>query len=234
MKKIKLTSRLDAVASLIEPCDTIADIGTDHGFLPTFLIQNEICKSAIASDINEGPLKSSMRTAQTYSVSDKLEFICAPGLDGVAPGSVDTVVIAGMGGETIVEILKAASWVKDHKTKLVLQPQSKFELFENYLNENGFSVEKALLVKDAGRLYIAFLVQYTGNVNDSDIRYFADYLKQDQLFSEYVNGILKKLTLREQGLKTATNPDTDELFFIEKTVNYLKNAVMEVKSDDNC
>ena len=234
MKKIKLTPRLAAVASLVEACDAVADIGTDHGFLPTYLVQNNICKHAVASDINEGPLKSSVRTAQAYSVTDMLEFICAPGLDGVKPGSVDTVVIAGMGGETIVDILKAASWVKEYKTKLVLQPQSKFELFENYLNENGFSVEKAVLVKDAGRLYIAFAVQYSGEISDKDITYFAEHLKNHPLFAEYVDNIVKKLEFREKGLKSATNPDLNELAFIEKTTAYLKRVAMEVNTDGNC
>lgn len=234
MKNIKLTPRLAAVAALVDVCNVVADIGTDHGFLPTYLVQNEICKRAVASDINEGPLNSSVRTAQTYSVTDKLDFVCAPGLEGVKPGSVDTVVIAGMGGETIVDILSAASWVKGNRTNLVLQPQSKFELFEIYLNSNGFSVKKAILVKDAGRLYIAFSVQYTGEIINSDITYFAGYLKHDPLFTEYVEVVLKKLELREKGLKSANNPDVDELAFIEKTKAYLKNAVMEVKANGNC
>jgi len=233
MKKIKLTPRLAAIAALVEKCDAVADIGTDHGFIPTYLVQQNVCKRAIASDINEGPLNSAIKTAQMYGVTDKLEFICAPGLEGVTPGSVDTVVIAGMGGETIVEILSVAEWVKEYKTQLILQPQSKFELFEDYLNKNGFAIDKAILIKDAGRLYIAFAVHYTGDIVERDITYFAQYLKTDPLFSEYATNLIKKLNLRKNGLESATNPNSDELNFINRTLDYLKNIVEEVENNGN-
>ena len=233
MKMIKLTPRLSAVASLVEKCDVAADIGTDHGFIPTYLVQNDICLKAIASDINKGPLQSAVRTAQNYGVTDKLNFVCAPGLDGIEVGSVDAVVIAGMGGETIVDILSAAEWLKEFRTQLILQPQSKFELFENYLNVNGYSVSSALLVKDAGRLYVALSARYSGSVIEKDITYFVDLLKDDPLLVEYVEGILKKLSLRKTGLLSATVLNTGELEFIEKTESYLKNVLLEANDNGN-
>lgn len=233
MKTIKLTPRLLAVASQVKPCDVVADIGTDHGFVPTYLVQKNVCTRAIASDINKEPLKSAMRTAASHNITDKLEFICAPGLEGIIPGSVDTVVIAGMGGETIVEILKAAEWVKEHGTMLVLQPQSKLELFEDYLNSNGFSINGVRLVKDAGRIYTIFDVQYSGKLIDSNITYFCEYLKKDPLFLEYADGLLKKLELRKAGLQSANNTNVEELENICNTVEYIKSVVLEVKANGN-
>jgi len=233
MKMIKLTSRLSAVAGLVEKCDMVADVGTDHGFVPTYLIQNCICKTAVASDINEGPLTSAVRTAHNYGVSDKVEFVCAPGLSGIKPGSVDAVVIAGMGGETIVDILSAAEWLKEYKTKLVLQPQSKFEMFEEYLMNNGFDISKAVLVKDSGRLYIALAVCYTGNIVDDEITYFSEYLQNDPLYVEYAEGILKKLGLRLAGLESASDPDLNELESVKNRIVYLNNILLEVRGNGN-
>lgn len=226
MKNIKLTSRLSAVASMVNHCNVAADIGTDHGFIPTYLIQNGICKKAIASDIRQGPLQSAARTAHEYGVFNKTEFVCAPGLDGVVPGSADTVVIAGMGGETIVGILEAAPWIKTYKTRLVLQPQSKLDMLEGYLIENGFTVEKGLLVKDSGRLYIVLSVIYTGDNNVTQ-SYFTDVLREDDLLSEYVSGILNKLLLRKQGLLSATVRDETELGEIIKTEEFLTALIRE-------
>ena len=226
MKKIKLTPRLAAVASFVNNCNTAADIGTDHGFVPVYLIQNGICKNAIASDINKGPLQSAVRTAHEYGVYNKLEFVCAPGLDGVKEGSVDTAVIAGMGGETIVGILDAAQWVKTYKTRLVLQPQSKLEMLEGYLSDNGFTVEKGFLVKDSGRLYIVLSVVYTGESNINQT-YFTDVLKQDPLLNEYVSGILKKLSLRKTGLLAAAVRNEDVLSKINRYEEFLTSLIRE-------
>ena len=227
MKKIKLSPRLEAVASFVKTCNCAADIGTDHGFIPVYLLQNGLCKKAIASDINEGPLQSAVRTAHTYSVSKKIDFVCRPGLDGIDAGEADTVIIAGMGGETIVEILKAAPWIKDCGTHIILQPQSKYELLQQYLYSNGFEAECAKLVYDSGRLYIVLSVKYTGNAVEKDITYFADKLENDPLISDYASLHLKKLMLREKGLMSAANIDEAELGRIRKTAEYLRSFISE-------
>ena len=233
MKEIKITPRLRAVASFVKKCKTVADIGTDHGFIPVYLIQNGLCENAIASDINIGPLNSAVKTAQTHGVSDKIEFVHAPGLEGISDGAADTVIIAGMGGETIIGILSEAEWLKAHRTHVILQPQSKLENLADFLSDNGYEVLGAKLVKDAGRLYIVLSISYTGSTDKSGL-YFADMLKNDELFSEYLTGIAKQLTLRLKGLENANNADEAELEKCRYELGLLNKMLLEAESDGNC
>jgi len=228
MKRINLTPRLNTVASFVGGCDTVADIGTDHGFVPVYLLQNDLCKSAIASDINKGPLESAIKTAQAYSISDKIKFVCAPGLDGVTPGEADTVIIAGMGGETITEIIRNAPWLKKQHTHLILQPQSKYELLEKYLCDNGYEVSKAKLVYDTNRLYLVLSVEFTGNTEKRGTSFFADKLENDPLLKDYIQGHLKKLMLREKGLLSASDAHEEELNRIRNLADYLSSFITEV------
>ncbi len=228
MKRITLTPRLNTVASFVERCDTVADIGTDHGFIPAYLIQNDLCKRAIASDINKGPLSSAVKTAQDYNISDKVKFICAPGLDGVAPGEADTVIIAGMGGETITEIIHNASWLKEQCVHLVLQPQSKFELLEEFLYNNGYEVLKAKLIYDSGRLYLVLSVLFTDNAVQKCTSFFADKLINDPLLKDYIQVHLKKLKLRENGLMSSENVDKEEVDGIRNLADHLRSFITEV------
>ena len=149
----KLSNRLRAIAGFIEEGTSVADIGTDHGYLPVHLALSGFAERIIASDISVGSLSAARRSAEKYGVTEKIKFINAPGLDGVMEDEADTIVIAGVGGETMVSILSATPWVKNGKT-LVLQPQSKLKDLLNYLAENGFRIMKTRLVQDKGKVYV--------------------------------------------------------------------------------
>ena len=137
----------------------VADVGTDHGYIPVYLAQVGDHGRIIASDVRRGPLSSAMRTAEEYGVSERIEFVLADGLEGIDPGSVGCVVIAGMGGETIAGILKRAPWVRERHVRLVLQPQSKTAELTAFLDADGFSVDDARLVRDDGRIYLVMAAE---------------------------------------------------------------------------
>jgi len=158
-KKLRLPPRLVAIAGFIEKGSNVADIGTDHGFLPVYLAQKGFAQRIIASDKSSDSLKSALRSAVKYGVADKISFIAAPGLSGVDEAEVDTVVIAGMGGETIMGILADAPWTKRCGTRLILQPQTKTDKLCYWLNENGYSIRDLTLTQDKGRYYIVLRVQ---------------------------------------------------------------------------
>ena len=158
---MKLSKRLQVIADFIERGSVVADIGTDHGFLPAYLVSSGICDNAIASDISAGSLRAAERTVEKYGLEDRIKLVNAPGLDGVCEDEVDTIVISGMGGETIVSILEDAPWVKNNKT-LILQPQTKLNVLLNYIGENGFEVKSAKLIKDKGRDYLVLVVVVGG------------------------------------------------------------------------
>ena len=153
MKELELTPRLQAVAELIPERAALADIGTDHAYLPAWLLGRGQVRRAIAADINQGPLERARLTAQQYGCTDKMDFRLCDGLAGIAPGEADAIVIAGMGGETIAAILQAAPWVQDARYTLILQPMSAQPDLRGWLWRNGFSIKKERLACEGDRLY---------------------------------------------------------------------------------
>ena len=150
---IKLPDRLKALADYIDKMSAVADIGTDHGYLPVYLAQTGLAGRIIASDISAGSLESALRSAARYKVADLIEFIVAPGLSGILQSDVDTIVIAGLGGETIVDILKAAPWTRGQNIKLLMQPQSKIDVLCRFLYDSGYTIKDTKTVPDRKRQY---------------------------------------------------------------------------------
>ena len=152
MKRIALQPRLRLLAEMTPPGGRLADIGTDHGYLPVWLLQEGRIPSAIASDVGAEPLEHARRTAEEYETQG-LDFRLCDGLSGIEPEETDTVVIAGMGGETIRDILRAAPWAADGRHTLLLQPQSRAEALRRFLAEHGYAIAREALVRDRGFLY---------------------------------------------------------------------------------
>jgi len=157
MKQIKLSTRLKALAELIRKDAAVADIGTDHGYLPVFLAQTGTAKRIIASDISSASLSSARRSAEVFDVSEAITFHVANGLDGIASTDVDTIVIAGLGGETILSILEKAPWTKSHNITLILQPQTKIDLLSRFLYDNGYEIIQTKSVIDKRKSYTIIL-----------------------------------------------------------------------------
>jgi len=158
---LKLSGRLYKIAELIGESPAVADIGTDHGFIPVYLALNEPARRIIASDISAGSLFAARKNAAKYSVEDKIIFIVAPGLDGIDESEADTIVIAGVGGETIAAILEKAPWTKRPGLRLILQPQTKLDKLCLWLQENGYIISDADYVIDKGRFYIILVAEGT-------------------------------------------------------------------------
>jgi len=157
MKQIKLSKRLQAIADLIRKDASVADIGTDHGYLPVFLAQTGIVKRIIASDISAASLSTARRSAMEFEVTDDITFLVAPGLDGIAHTDVDTIVIAGLGGETILSILESALWTKSHDVTLILQPQTKIALLCKFLYDNGYEIIQTKSILEKRKCYTVIL-----------------------------------------------------------------------------
>ena len=156
-----LSPRLEKVASFVPSGAKIADVGTDHAYLPIYLMENGIAKSAVATDIHKGPIDAANANIAAVGVKGIKTILC-DGLNDVSPSEVDTVIIAGMGGDTIAHILSEANWLKSSDKLLILQPMSSADSARIYLAENGFSVEKELCVEDAGRVYPVMTARFVG------------------------------------------------------------------------
>jgi len=158
---ITLDKRLSAVAALVRQGSRLADIGTDHAYLPVYLVQAGVCPSAIASDIGEGPLEAARRTVTENGLTSEIALRLGDGLATVTADEVEDVAIAGMGGETIAAILEAAPWVKDGRIRLILQPMTRAEDLRRWLLHNGFSVSEEHLIVDGRHLYPVLAAEYT-------------------------------------------------------------------------
>ena len=157
--KIPLSKRLQVVCGFVCPGDRVADIGCDHGYLSIYLLKNNIASSVIASDIGEGPLKSAMHNAAKFGVKDKMEFYLSDGVKKL-PRDFNTLVCAGMGGDTMISILEAAFWLKDEKYRLILQCQSKTPMLRHYLSDQGWRITEESVVRDGKFLYTVMEVIY--------------------------------------------------------------------------
>ena len=151
-KKLELTPRLQLLADWVPQGARLADIGTDHGYLPVWLSVQERIVSAIASDLRKGPLEHAKETGRIYG-AERIDYRLGNGLAGIYPEETDVIVIAGMGGENIASILEAAPWTADGAHTLLLAPHTKAEELRRFLMENRYEILREELVYDRGTIY---------------------------------------------------------------------------------
>lgn len=176
---MSVDNRLQKIAGMIRHGAVVADIGTDHAYLPVFLVRNKIAVRAFACDVSDGPLENARATVKRFGV-DNIIIRKGDGLSAVLPDEADTFVIAGMGGDLIARILTAAPWIKNAKYELILQPMTAVEDLREYLCKNGFNILCECAVKAQGRVYTVMKVKFTGEVIQCDpLFYFCGRLGEN-------------------------------------------------------
>lgn len=150
---IELSKRMQSVADMIQPCDAIGDIGCDHAFVSIYLVEQHRAKRVIASDVRRGPITIAKRNIEAMNLSDQIEIRMGDGLDTIVPGEVNAVVLAGMGGMLMIDILERGEEVVTRCDQLVLQPQSDIEKVRRYLAEKGYHLADEQMLIDAGKYY---------------------------------------------------------------------------------
>ena len=193
---IKLDERLAAAASFVRTDRRICDVGTDHALLPCFLCEQGAV-SVIASDVNENPLNAAHANVEKYGFADRITLLQSDGLQNVPP--CDDVIIAGMGGELIAQIISGCTFVTPD-TRFILQPMTKAEMLRRYLYAGGFEIlqEKGAAVN--GKAYTVMLVRFTGVKADIDDS-FAYFGKcTDPRYIQKVNSQLTKLANSDPSL----------------------------------
>ncbi len=151
-KHLELPPRLALIAGWVPQGAKLADVGTDHAYLPVWLTIHGRVSFAIASDLRKGPLERARETGRAYGAQG-IDYRLGNGLAFIRPDEADTIVIAGMGGENIAAILSAASWTADGRHTLLLQPQTRAEELRRFLMEHGYAITREALVCDRGILY---------------------------------------------------------------------------------
>ncbi len=153
---INISERLKCVASLVNKGARVADIGTDHAYLPIYLVQNEISNKVYACDVRKEPLRRAKLHIDEYGLSDKITTQLCDGLKGINKGDVDTVTICGMGGKLMKNILKAGIDKLGDNTQLVLSAQSELRDFRKYLLETGIDIKSEHMLLEDGKYYFIF------------------------------------------------------------------------------
>ncbi len=152
-------ARLLCVAEAIPQCETLVDCGCDHGYVSIYAAYHGKAKRITASDINRGPLDNAAREILAAGLSGKIKTVLTDGLRGIEPH--ECVVIAGMGGELIADIISHAPWTKD-KCTLVLQPMTRAEILREYLYREGFEITQEKIVSEGRHIYCVIVARHTG------------------------------------------------------------------------
>ena len=193
---MELSKRLQAVADLVTEGASVADIGTDHGYIPIYLVENEIAEKVIALDINRGPLERARMHIVGHGLKGKIETRLSDGLEKVLPGEVDTMIAAGMGGGLVIKILTEGNVVVDRLNTLILQPQSEIGKVRRFLNDHGFRIVKEDMVEEDGKFYPMMKVIH-GEKEDYTL---CEYIYGKRLL-ERRHSVLKKYLDREMAIK---------------------------------
>ena len=160
--KIPISKRLLACAGYVRPGAKVADIGCDHGYLGIYLLTQGTAANVTASDLREQPLQKARENAARFGTEDRMEFHVADGLAAVRPEQVDTVVCAGMGADSIIEILAAADWIRNPAIHLILQPQTSGQALRGWLADEGFAMTRETLLEENAYLYTVLEAVWCG------------------------------------------------------------------------
>ena len=152
---LKISDRLATIAGLIPKGAHLVDIGTDHGYVPIWLLQNGLISSAIAMDVNKGPLARAKENRDRYGFTDVMDLRLSNGFEKLKSGEGDSVLIAGMGGPLMIRIIEEGRENASSIQTWVLQPQSEIPSVRRYLHEHHFDIVDEIMLKDEGKYYMA-------------------------------------------------------------------------------
>ena len=210
LSKLQLNPRLLQIARLVPICKAVADIGTDHGYIPIFSVLAGLCQSAIASDINKGPIRRAEENVKAFCLEDKISLRLGGGLETVKPNEADVVVIAGMGGILISDILEKSKDVVNGAKHLILQPMTAVKELREYLCQNSFCVQKEVLVAEEDKLYSIICVDVGGECEYSPKELLLGKNVEETengLFEENRKRVIRKLEKRLAGLENSVIPE---------------------------
>lgn len=212
--------RLLCCASLVREGAVLADVGTDHGYLPIYLLETGRISRAVLSDINRGPLAKAEENVRAAGLDPFVEFRLTNGAAALADLGATDYTVCGMGGELIADIIEHAPHLKCENINLILQPMSKPEALREYLYKNGFLVDRELFVTDEGKHYVCILAHYTGErveFSHADAYFGFERFYRDEpsdAARRYFEGKLASLIRREEGKRLGGEDTSHELELI--------------------
>ena len=229
---MELSKRLMKIASYVNYCEAIADIGTDHGYIPIYLVKNNKCNSAIASDINKGPIEKASTNIRFEGLSEKIKCLLGGGLKPLKVGEVNGVIIAGMGGNLIRDIiLEDIEKVKLYDF-LILQPAQNPEVLREFLYNNNFEILNEDLILDDGKFYELFKVKYNENAKKINVKDEISYEissilleSNNSLVNDYIKSKIKKYENIISYIKDDTSLAKKKKDILNEKINKLKEMI---------
>ena len=197
----QLGPRLALCAGFVREGTVLCDVGTDHAYLPIWLLKTGKISRALACDIRPGPLETARKDGAKYEAGEGLSFRLSDGLRQVSPEEAKDVVIAGMGGELILRIVKETPWLRDPGKRLVLQPMSSVPELRLGLAEAGFQVLEEEAVIDGGKVYSAFSAAWTDSPVEADPLYptMGKLRPGGSCVEAYARKVLRELDAQHRG-----------------------------------
>ena len=215
--EIRLKPRLAAAASYVRKGSVTADVGTDHCYLPIYLIKEGISSKVIATDINKGPLQKAKESVERCGVQDSIVLRLADGLNGIEADEPSDILICGMGGELIRDIIDACEYTRQSGVNLILQPMTKSGVLRKFLAENGFNIIDETLVSD-DKIYEIILCSFDGIKRSfSAVEYelgAINIAKKEEPYVSFLRRHLDVAHCRMEGKKTANLNVDEDIDFI--------------------
>ena len=225
MNSPKISKRLLCAASFANKGELIADVGTDHAYLPIYLIKKGKIDHAIAADINKGPLDKADENISKYGLRDQIDTVLSDGLRKISSDSVDDIAVFGMGGELIVKILDEAPWVQTEGKRLILQPMTHPEKVREYLASNGYRIIGEAISLDRGKIYQTICAEYDGVPRSFDafVLQYGEYIleKDEELLHLLMENDKKKLIRKIDGKQEGNEDASFETQMLNEIENYL-------------
>lgn len=204
-RRVMISKRLQMVASLVTKGYRMADVGTDHGFVPIYLVKTGVCPSALAMDVRSGPLERAREHIREYGLERQIETRLSDGVSELKVGEADSVVIAGMGGPLTVRILQEGRTVLESVKELILSPHTEAVSVRRYLQDSGWYIEEEHMVYDEGKYYVFLKATHgQGDYESHADFYFGKRLmeKAEPDWEQYLNKGFFKLKQLEMRLAT--------------------------------
>ncbi len=220
---IHLDNRLALCAEFVRDGTRLVDVGTDHAYLPVWLALRGRIESAVACDIRTGPLKNAENNIKRFGAQATVKTRLSDGLDSIDKNDAYDIVIAGMGGELIAEIIKRTQWLCTGERRLILQPMTRAESLRLFLCKNGFQIVDERACVSGRKVYSVMVCEYDGIIRKCEGVYrFVGRLAEDDSneAKEYILNINTKLKKRILGLSTDSD-DHSELDSIIKKLDGL-------------
>ena len=224
MKNISfsLGERLKTVSEMVAPNSTIIDVGSDHAKLPVKMLLEDKIKKAYATDISQYSVEKIETIAKKYELSDKIVARQCDGLDGFDGTEFDTVIICGMGGETISHILSNAKWINDCKHDIIIQSMSSFDCLNKFLQNSNLKVVDEKIICDAGRIYSVVKLHGEEQHKNNSITLPSDFILSSNLCEKYLDRYIRITSSELNGILSVENKDCDKAKELSEYLSHYK------------